>query len=93
MTKEDPTEERRAAKEALLKRLSDIEDARIKHEADAERLLMERDQLIYDALNATPKTARATEIADALQVDRSWPYRVRDEFLERQRRYHLRHPS
>lgn len=78
-------------RDELLERLAAIELARTQHEQSAGQLLMERDRLIYEALNTKPKPiVGATEIADVLHVDRSWPYRIRDEYPERFRRWQER---
>lgn len=78
-------------KDQLLTRLSEIETARAEAEAREAQLLLDRDQLIYDALTATPKTASSAEIAQAIHVDRSWPYTIRDGFPERLRRWQAQH--
>lgn len=74
-------------RDEFLERLSAIEVARADHERQSMQLLMERDRLIYEALVDTPKTASAAEIADVLNVGREWPYRIRDAYPERLRRW------
>lgn len=80
----------------LLDRLTTIERDRLAHAELAERLLMERDGLIYEALKATSGTRSggpmglAGAIAERLRIDRSWPYRIRDEYPGRYRRWMIK---
>jgi hypothetical protein len=80
-------------RDEALKRIAELEEQRVHHEREEARLLLERDQVIYDALKPKPSIAPAPAIAAVIGSDRSWPYTVRDTFPERLARYRETYPD